>query len=161
MHKILDGIALADGSASQSPPTSFPQGSTTVSQCQGSSNYQAGANGYDLSGPNAMAHFYQCDAKWANHPYGKGKSSICEGGCGITSLAMVVDTLSGANETPLTLADKYGDRYHGSDGTDWSLWPVAAKDFGLNEQDIGVDLDKAASIIRQGGLVIMSVNAGY
>jgi hypothetical protein len=122
----------------------------------------AGANGWDLNGPNAMVYFGQCDPKWANHPYGAGKSSICEGGCGITSMAMVVATLSpkGKNETPKTLADQYGGAYHDSGGTSWALWPVAARDYGLHERDIGLDLNAAADTVKAGGLVIISIDPG-
>lgn len=119
----------------------------------------AGENGWDIKGPNAMVVFDQCDPKWGAKPYGAGKTSICGSGCGITSLAMIVDTLAGKNETPLTLANRYGAKYH-TVGTDWSLWPVAAKDFGLKEADIGTDLNKAAEVVKGGGLVLISVNPG-
>lgn len=124
--------------------------------CGGSA---AGANGWSLTGPNKMTFFDQCDGPWANHPYGKGKSSVCEGGCGITSFAMVVSTLKGKKIEPTTLADRYGDQYH-HNGTDWSLWPVAAKDYDLKYTDLGTDLNKAAETVKSGGLVIASFGAG-
>lgn len=165
MHKILDGITETGttGATTSTDPGSFTPGSTTDSQCQSSINYQTGANGYDL---NNMAHFYQCDSQWATKPYGSKYAgdpaeTICQSGCGITSLAMVLGTLAGATDTPLTLADKYGNQYHNGGGTDWGLWLVAAKDYGLQESDLGTDLNQAASIVRQGGLVIISVDAGY
>lgn len=164
MHKMLDGIAEADATAtdSASDMSTFASGSVNDAQCQSTDGYQSGANGYDL---DKMAHFYQCDPKWGSLPYGhypdgSPKTSICEGGCGITSMAMVVKTLAGSDETPLTLANKYGNVYH-TDGTSWALWPVAAKAYGLKYKDIGVDFSKAAATIRQGGLVIMGVNKGY
>jgi hypothetical protein len=131
-------------------------------ECPSDSEGTPGANGWELQGPNAMVYYGQCDPKWANVAYGTGKSSICEGGCGITSMAMVVATLSseGKNETPETLAKKYGDVYHTSDGTSWALWPVAARDYGLQEQSLGTDLNKAADIVKAGGLVIISVDPG-
>ncbi|MGH7156996.1 MAG: C39 family peptidase [Candidatus Saccharimonadales bacterium] len=151
--------------SASSAQTSFTAGSVSASQCQSTSSYQAGANGYDLSGSNAMAHYYQCEPKWGSQPYGNNtdgspKSSICEGGCGITSLAMVVATLSDSSQTPLTLAKQYGDAYHDAEGTSWGLWQVAATDYHLQEQDIGVDFNQAAQTIRQGGLVIIAVNSG-
>lgn len=128
--------------------------SSGSSECSGSTG---GANGFEL---NQMKVFDQCDPKWANEEYGEGKSPICEGGCGITSMAMVVATLKDSSQTPKTMSDKYGDRFHGSSGTDWGLWPVAARDFGLKYKDLGVDLNKAKDIIKSGGMVIISVNAG-
>lgn len=157
MHKILDGIAEtgSGAAASAAAAASFTPGSTTSGQCVGSGGYQAGANGYDLSN---MAHYYQCDSQWGNDPYGAG-GTICATGCGITSLAMVVQTLTGTSETPATLASKYGTYNIG--GTSWTLWPAAANDYHLQYQDLGTDLNKAASVIRQGGLVIISVMNGY
>ena len=119
----------------------------------------AGENGWDLTGAHKMTFFDQCDGPWQNHPYGKGKSSVCEGGCGISSLAMVVSTLKGKKTDPTTLADRYGDQYH-HNGTDWSLWPVAAKDYDLQYSDLGTDLNKASEVIKAGGLVIGSFGAG-
>jgi hypothetical protein len=170
MHKILDGIATTGtGGDTTAQTTGFSPGSTSANQCAATGGYQAGANGYDLAGTNVMAHFYQDDPKWGGEPYGAGKTTIGVSGCGITSLAMVVDTLTGRGETPLTLADKYGASYHidpdgtsaTDQGTSWSLWPAAANDYNLEETDLGTDLNKAAATIRQGGLVIISVSAGY
>jgi|GEM_PF-2256363 len=120
----------------------------------------AGANGWDLNGPNAMVYYAQCDPKWADHPYGAGKDSICHSGCGITSSAMVVATLADKNQTPLTLADKYGGTYH-TNGTSYGLYPVLAHDFGLKEKEIGLDFSQAAATVKAGGLVILSVNPGH
>jgi beta-N-acetylhexosaminidase len=140
---------------------SFGPSPTTACDTGASTPGGAGPNGWDLSGANAMTYFGQCDPKWGSHPYGNpGQTSICESGCGITSLAMVVDTLTGKNETPLTLGNKYGARYHTS-GTSWSLWPVAANDFSLHMQDIGTDFNKASQIIKSGGLVIGSFDIGF
>lgn len=120
----------------------------------------AGPLGWDLTGPNAMVSYDQGDPKWADHPYGTGKSSIAEGGCGITSLAMIIATLTNNKAiTPLTLADKYGDTYHVDGGTSWGLWPVAAGDYNLKEKDLGLDFNAAADIVKNGGLVIASATA--
>jgi len=119
----------------------------------------AGENGWSLTGANKMTFFDQCVGPWSSRPYGKGKSSICEGGCGITSLAMVVSTLKGKKTEPNVLGDRYGDQYH-HNGTDWSLWPVAAKDYDLQYKDLGTDLNQAAETVKSGGLVIASFGPG-
>lgn len=128
--------------------------------CDSGGGKSAGVNGWDLEGENAMTFFDQCDSKWANKPYGAGKNSICASGCGIASLAMILKTLKGANVTPQTLANKYGDKYHGAEGTAWGLWSVAAKDYDLKMTDIGSDLSKAAASVKAGGLVMISVDGG-
>jgi hypothetical protein len=121
----------------------------------------AGANGWDLTGPNAMVYYGQCDPKWGNQPYGNpGQSSICDAGCGITSSAMVIATLADKSQTPLTLAKKYGPTYH-TDGTSFALYPVLAQDFGLKEKSIGLDFSQAAATVKAGGLVIIAVNPGH
>ena len=104
-----------------------------------------------------MAHFYQCDPKWKNSLYGSW--SICDNGCGITSVAMVVDTLKNLNFTPDYYATKYGS-YDTQGGSSWNLFPAVEKDYGLKEADLGTDLTSAADYIRTGGLVIISVRAG-
>jgi hypothetical protein len=142
-----------------SGPSIEEGGAVDSSGCSGSpSSSVAGSGGWDLSGQNSMVYYNQCDPKWGNTPYGKGKSSICEGGCGITSLAMIVSTLKN-NKTPKQLSDRYGDRYH-TFGTDWSLWPVAAKDYNLKMTDLGKDLNKVKGILESGGLVLLSVDPG-
>lgn len=120
----------------------------------------AGPLGWALTGVNAMVGYDQGDPKWADHPYGTGKTSIAEGGCGIASLAMIIATLTNNKSiTPLTLANKYGDTYHVSGGTSWALWPVAARDYNLKEKDLGLDFNAAADIVKSGGLVIASATA--
>lgn len=151
MQKILGGITTTGDSNAIAPVSSCGAGSTS-----------AGALGWDLSGAHAMVSYDQGDPQWASHPYGAGKTPIGQSGCGPTSMAMVAATLTGNNSiTPVTIADRYGAKYHGTDGTDWSVFPVFAADYGLKESDLGTNLQAAANIIRQGGLVIISVAPGY
>lgn len=132
---------------------------TTSSGCGGS----AGELGWELSGDHGMVSYNQGDPKWGSQPYGAGKASIAESGCGPTSLAMIGSTLLGDSSiTPLTVATKYGDQHHiPGDGTNWTLMPVFAHDNGLKMQDLGTDLSAAAEIIRSGGMVLVSVAPGY
>jgi len=145
-----------DDESADEEPTSIADIPAEEPDCSAASG-TAGANGYDL---DKMTVFDQNDPKWASKPYGEGKTSIGASGCGITSLAMVVSTLTGKKETPLTLAKKYGDQYHGAEGTTWGLWPVAADEYNLKFDDLGTDLNQAASAVKSGGLVIISVDAG-
>lgn len=138
-----------------SPSITTPSPSQTGCQNQ-NSGLQGGANGYEMS---QMVSYDQGDPQWASEPYGSGKTSISKSGCGPTALAMIGATLLGDKTiTPLSLAKQYGDKYHGGEGTDWALFPVFAKDYGLNIKNIGKDFGAAAQIIRSGGLVLISVN---
>jgi hypothetical protein len=149
MQKILTGLDVS--SSAPTTPVSSDCGQTT----------NAGAYGWELSGPHAMVSYDQTDPKWSNLPYGAGKSSIGESGCGPTSLAMIGATLLGDKSiTPLVLANRYGARYH-TNGTAWSLMPVFAQDYGLKYQDLGTNLQAAADVLKGGGLVLISVDPGY
>ena len=164
MEKILGGLDTTD-TASPSPnpsgaPPSAPSPSPTPSV--GLCSSTPGALGWDLEGAHSLINYDQIDPRWASHPYGAGKSSIGESGCGPTSLAIVSATLTNdPTITPITMADRYGSQYHVDAGTSWSLFPVMAADYKLNYQDLGTDLQAASEIIRKGGLVVMSVEKGY
>ena len=131
--------------------------------CGNAQTTSAGALGWDLSGPHAMVSYDQGDPRWANDPYGAGKASIASSGCGPTSIAMVVATLTGDSSiTPLTIANRYGNQYHpAGDGTSWAVFPVVAQDYHLQYQDLGTNLAAVPAIIKAGGLVIISVGPGY
>jgi Phage tail lysozyme/Peptidase_C39 like family len=114
--------------------------------------------GWSLSGSCKMVSYNQGDSRWANVPYGTGLTAISDSGCGPTSVAMVGSTLLGdSGITPATIATKYGDEFHHCDGTCWGLFERYGDDSGLKYTDLGTDLNKAAEIIRSGGLVIISV----
>ncbi len=151
MQKMLGGVST-DGSRNDIAP---------VSSC-GAGSTSAGALGWDLSGAHAMVSYNQGDTQWAGLPYGAGKTSIGSSGCGPTSMAMIAATLTGDHSiTPKTIADRYGASYHVSEGTSWGVFPVFGADYGLKMTDLGTNLQAAANIIRQGGLVIISVDPGY
>lgn len=115
------------------------------------------AAGVDLDG---MVYYSQADGQWGNY----GTGSIAECGCGPTSTAMIVATLTGDRSvTPRTIADfsvNGGHQDTASCGTAWSLFPAVGQQWGLQVEDIGVNFDKAAEALRTGGLVEVSVSAG-
>jgi hypothetical protein len=157
MSKLFDGIAL-DPSAKPTPDT------TVTDPCTGQTTpvTSAGAYGWDMSGPNAMITYNMEVEPWLSDPYpGVAGDTIGSAGCGPTSIAMVVATLTGNSTiTPAIIADRYGPEYHDSDGTEWGIFPVIAQDYGLHDIGLGTDLSAAAQILEQGGLVIISVGPG-
>jgi hypothetical protein len=171
MTKILGGLEASPESTDTTaaeptePSTDTATNTTATSSCGNVGS--AGELGWNITGDNKMVSYDQTDPKYSSHPYGKNadgspKSPIGESGCGPSSVAMVVATLTGkTNITPITIADRYGDRYHGSSGSDHALFKAAADDYGLAYEALGTDLTKAAQYIKDGGLVIISVNAGH
>lgn len=92
-----------------------------------------------------------------------GNSTIAKGGCGPTSLAMIVDSLTNANigvTGMARFAEANGYRADGL-GSYWSLFTKGAKQFGLSVNTI--HRSDAASISRALGAghpVAMSCHAG-
>ncbi|HUC88244.1 MAG TPA: C39 family peptidase [Candidatus Binatia bacterium] len=166
MQQILQGISAQPGvePAPNSPVVNSCTGQTTPVT-------SAGAYGWDLSGSNAMITYNMEDPQWRDLPYPSipplPAGVIGVDGCGPTSIAMVVATLTGNNSvTPATIASQYGSLYHGSDGTDWSIFQPVATDYHLTMVDLGTNLNtpgspSAEQILDEGGLVIISVNPGF
>jgi hypothetical protein len=106
--------------------------------------------------PSASYVFYdQNDPKWAGHAY--GSSTVAASGCGPTSVAMVVATLSDNSVTPAQTA-AFGTRngaFIPNVGSDHQKMLVDGPEhWGLKVTPLGTSLSKAANMIRQGGLVI-------
>lgn len=156
VQKIMKPFENGSTTQAATDPTTT---NTATSSCSTSSG---GEIGWKLTGSGALVNYDQTDPKYSNHPYGKGKTPIGESGCGPTSVAMVVATLTGDKSiNPITIADKYGDQYHTSAGSSHELFTTAAKDYNLNMVNLGTDLSKVPEIIKAGGLVIISVDPGY
>lgn len=112
-------------------------------------------------GLGGVTHYFnQQEEPWASHPYGNGVSgTIKANGCGPTSMAMVVSTLTGQYVTPSVMADYATSNGHvmpGDGGSYWSLFPDASSKYGLsciqttNQSEINESL-------RKGSLVIASM----
>jgi hypothetical protein len=117
--------------------------------------------GWNLTGEHAMVNYNQCNPAWANVPYGNpGQTTLCQAGCGIASYADIDDTLTGSQANPADLGYRYGPEFH-TDGTSWSFFPVGASRSGMREQEIGTNLNAAAKVLREGGLVEGSFGVGH
>lgn len=109
--------------------------------------------------------FYSQDnPSWANsgYPYIKGKgypdsASISITGCGPASLAMVASSLSGRKTvTPKEIAERYGRRFHSTNGTESAIYPVFASDYGLVGTDLGKSLDAAARFMKNKNTLVVA-----
>ena len=80
-----------------------------------------------------VMYYNQLDERWADVMYGTS-STIGQGGCGPTSMAIVVSTLTGDAHDPVELAQwsvANGHRCEGN-GSYHSLIPAAAAAYGLS-----------------------------
>ncbi len=138
--------SLPSGTVTQGTPS--PDGSTgptNSSPCPG------------LGTPAGIENFVfysQTDQRWASQAY--GDSTIAESGCGPSSVAMVVATLSDQSITPKEVTDfaNANNMYVPGAGSSWTLMTEGPKNWGLKSAEIGTDLNAAAAVIRAGGLVI-------
>lgn len=130
----------------------------------GSGSSLSSSNEYGLEGPGVLVKtplFIQTDNKWGNLPYGI-HYSIAEGGCGITSCAMIVSALTQKQVEPPELAAKYGSKYAVVGGSTYELFPAVAKDYGLKlEQIPATSMDKVIEHLKSGGLVVANMGPGH
>jgi lysophospholipase L1-like esterase len=116
----------------------------------------SGVGGWVLTGTNAMTYYSQQDKKWANTKY--GTCTIGEGGCGPTSAAMIIATLTGNKTvTPPIISAKLEDLGAvPACGTDWDKWSELMKGYNLKLKNIAKDFDQASKALNEGGLVLAS-----
>jgi lysophospholipase L1-like esterase len=152
-----------------------PQTGSTTGYC--STGGVAGPNGWDLPGEglNPMRYFSQLreasapeDAAvqgyYGDFPYGEGTIAGC--GCGPTSWAMIVSTLTGRTVLPpevATWAHNNGYR-SGDDACSGSAWwwigsaQSSEQEWGVRAREITID--EAPDYLRQGALIMTSVGPG-
>lgn len=115
------------------------------------------------AGETQVVYYNQLDSRWSNQLYGRS-STIGAAGCGPTSLAIAVSTLTGNTVDPPTVCAwsvANGHRCEGS-GSYHSLIPEGAKHYGLQVEYLGRssarELEKHLS---SGHLVIAIMAKGH
>ena len=108
-----------------------------------------------------VMYYNQMDERWADVMYGTS-STIGQGGCGPTSMAIVVSTLTGDAHDPVELAQwsvANGHRCEGN-GSYHSLIPAAAAAYGLS---CGKNLDAQGIVdaLSSGKLVVVIMSKGH
>lgn len=117
------------------------------------------ASGCGASIANNVVYYSQYDPAYASQPY--GTSTIDVAGCGPTSLAMAISTLSGKTVTPTEVAN-FGKSYYVSGaGSSHDLFAAAATNWGLKSAPIGKDEAAVQNILNKGGLVIAAGTGAY
>lgn len=110
-----------------------------------------------------IVYFNQADSRWKNRPYGK-TGTIGKSGCGPTSLAMVVSTLTNKTFNPVQMSNwAYKNGYYAEGvGSYHSLIPNGAKHFGLLVEGTGAsNPDKIVRALSKGQLVIAIMGKGH
>jgi len=113
-------------------------------------------------GSTNVVYFNQLDSKYANEPYGTDK--IGTHGCGPTSLAIVVSSLTDQIVDPIQMSEWSVNNggWCAGNGSYHSLIPNAAKAFGLNvEGDVQSDPQKIIDALSSGKLVIALMSKGH
>jgi hypothetical protein len=120
----------------------------------------AGGTSYEgvtfSDGNTAVVYYNQLDIRWKDKPYGL-QGTIGSSGCGPTSLAMAVSTLTTQTVDPVQTANwayQNGYKCEGN-GSYHSLIPEGAAHFGLIVDRAGVnDGQKIADALASGKLIV-------
>ena len=127
----------------------------------GLSNYDGVTLGE--AGETKVVYYNQCDSRWSSQMYGKS-STIGAAGCGPTSMAIVVSTLTGKNVDPPTMCAwsvRNGHRCEGN-GSYHSLIPAAAQHYGLKVDKLGRSSARELQRhLSQGHLVVAIMSKGH
>lgn len=116
-------------------------------------------SGYQLDVPLML----QSDPRWARLPYGSlPEDTMRLGGCALVSLAMVESYLVETSVSPVDILDWSGNDYWvGDEGTSWQIFEDFAEAFGHAYTNHQMDFAAAMEAIRQGEVVVASINPGY
>lgn len=113
-------------------------------------------------GISEVAYYNQIDERWKNEPYGRS-DKIGTHGCGPTSMAIVISSLTGNKVDPVQMAKwsyEHGHCCEGS-GSYHSLIPESAKAFGLNVDSVPVnDPQGLVNALASGKLVVAIMGKG-
>ena len=109
----------------------------------------------------AVMYYNQLDERWVDVMYGMS-GTIGQGGCGPTSMAIVISTLTGEAHDPVELAQwsvENGHRCEGN-GSYHSLIPAAASAYGLS-CEMNLDAQGIVDALSSGKLVVAIMSKGH
>ncbi|SHH58676.1 C39 family peptidase [Sporanaerobacter acetigenes] len=110
-----------------------------------------------------IVYYNQADSRWKDIPYGK-TGTIGRSGCGPTSLAMVVSTLSDKTVNPVEVCNwSYKNGYYCEGaGSYHSLIPNGAKHFGLKVEGAKAsETEKIIDALSNEKLIIAIMGEGH
>lgn len=106
---------------------------------------------------------YYCQHDFAHVTIaGYSDKNISSSGCGFTSMAIVVSSLTGQDVDPAMIVNKYGSRYYVYNlGASSALIPDVAKDYGLTCKQLNAsDIQGVVDALNDGKLVVVGVGRG-
>lgn len=112
-------------------------------------------------GETEVVYYSQYDARWKNLPY--STSTIGDAGCGPTSMAIVVSTLTNNTVDPIQMCNWSASSgyFVPGVGTSWSFISGAASKYGLSCRQVNKsDVQAVVDALSQGKLVVMSTGSG-
>lgn len=112
-----------------------------------------------------VVYFNQGDSQWSKHYFSgpSGGNTIKAAGCGPTSMAICISTLTKKNVTPIETCDWAAAKGYYVQGNGWrhSVVPALAKQYGLNCQPIGNSKQKLLEALSQKKLVVAIMGKGH
>jgi hypothetical protein len=130
-------------------------GSATASTPNGTSSGDPSCttSGSDTKFVDGFTIYSQYDPAWKDTPY--PPTTIGEGGCGPSAMAMIITNLTGNKVTPVDTSNYAASQgLHESGGSKHNIGKVLAEHWGLKSELIGSDLSKINQALNAGGLVI-------
>ena len=158
LQVMQDGVdALRDAFFSLFSWTDFVTGGNIEDSYVGNIDVTGDVIHYDTvgNGVKEVVYFNQLEEPWASLPY--ASSTIEDSGCGPTSMAIVISTLTGNNVTPemtKSFAENNGEYVPGQ-GTSHSFIGNAAAHWGLTCERVGKDrMDDVVQALKEGKMVV-------
>lgn len=158
LQLLQDGVdALRSSFFSVFSWTDFVTGGSAGDSYVGNIDATGDIISYDTDGKGVkrVVYFNQGEEPWGSMPY--GTSTIGAAGCGPTSMAIIISTLTGQNVNPqMTCAYSISNgEYVSGVGTAHSFPTNAAHHWGLTSERVGKDrMDYVVQSLKEGKMVI-------
>ncbi|GHU91371.1 hypothetical protein FACS1894202_12670 [Clostridia bacterium] len=108
-----------------------------------------------LDAGREVVYFQQKDPQWKDYLW------LGSSGCGTTSMAIVISTLTGSIVPPTVVAEwAYNEKLYSAAGSDQIMIAKAAKHWGLACEGIGTDEELVRAALSDGKLVVALMGKG-
>lgn len=111
-----------------------------------------------------LTYYNQGDSRWSDYPYGAASDKLVKYGCGPTTMAMLITSLTNEVITPPAMSDwavEHGYWARGS-GSYHTLIPESAKAFGLQVEPLKAYTPQALlETLRSGKLMVALMKKGH